>query len=224
MRALLVEDETQQAALLRHRLAEHAFSVDIAADGVEAMHLAASESYDIILVDDTLPDVDGYRVVAGIRREKQTPIFVLAESAAPDDRIRGLELGADDILAKPVAFPELLARIRGVLRRAPARSDLVVTVGDLRVDLLRRKVERGTRRIDLSRREFALLAHLAQHAGIVLSRAEIGAHVWDMNFDSDGNVVDVLVYRVRAKLEAAGAPRLLHAVRGVGYVLEARDA
>jgi len=225
MRILIVEDEPKAAAGVRKGLTEHDHVVDVANDGVEGVHLATSEDYDLILLDVDHPDDDDWSLLQGIRRQRQTPVFFLSGHAEVQDRVRGLDLGADDYLVKPFAFSELLARMRSVMRRGPVRADpVLLQVGDLRVDTVRRKVERAGQRIELTAKEYALLSYFMQHAGEVVSRTLIIEHVWDMNFDGDTNVVDVLVHRLRAKVDDLFAAKLIHAVRGVGYVFEARDA
>jgi len=224
MRILIVEDEPKAAACVRKGLTEHDHVVDVANDGVEGVHLATSEDYDLILLDVDHPGDDGWSVLQGIRRRRQTPVFFLSGHAEVQDRVRGLDLGADDYLVKPFAFSELLARMRSVMRRGPVRAEPMLQVADLRVDTLRRKVERAGQRIELTAKEYALLAYFMQHADEVVSRTLIIEHVWDMNFDGDTNVVDVLVHRLRAKIDDPYATKLIHAVRGVGYVFEARES
>jgi two-component system copper resistance phosphate regulon response regulator CusR len=173
-------------------------------------------------MDVMMPGMDGFSVLERIRRQSQTPVFFVSARDEVQDRVKGLELGADDYLVKPFAFSELLARIRTILRRGQALDDQVVRIADLEVDRLRRRVTRAGRRIELTAREYALLDYLVRHAGQVLSRTLIAEHVWDMNFDSDTNVVDVAVRRLRAKLDDPFADKLIHTLRGVGYVLESR--
>ena len=223
MRILIVEDEPKTAAYLKKGLGENGFVVDIAGDGETGLHLASSRIYDLVVLDAMLPGRDGWSVLQEMQREPRTPVLMLTARGSVADRVRGLEAGADDYLVKPFAFSELLARIRNVLRRAPLRQPDVLQIGDLTVDLTRQRAERNGRRLDLTPKEFKLLALLARRCGEVLSRTLIAEQVWDMNFDSDTNVVDVHVRRLRTKLDEPFPSPLLHTVRGVGYVLEARD-
>jgi two-component system copper resistance phosphate regulon response regulator CusR len=223
VKILVVEDEKKTAAYLNKGLAENGFVVDVARRGDDGLHLARTAAYDLIILDVTLPGLDGWSVLTELRQEgRQTPVLFLTARDAVPDRVRGLELGADDYLVKPFAFSELLARVRTLLRRGPARPPDTVRVADLELDLVRHRASRAGRRLDLTPREFALLALLARRAGEVLSRTLIAEQVWDMNFDCDSNVVDVHVRRLRAKADEPFEPRLIHTVRGVGYVLEAR--
>jgi len=222
MRILVVEDEVKTAAYLRKGLAESGFVVDVARSGTDGAHLAATQDYDLILLDVMLPGTDGWSILQSLRREKQTPVLFLTAKGTVDDRVKGLELGADDYLVKPFAFSELLARVRSILRRGTPRQSDVLRVADLEVDLPRHKVTRGNERIDLTAKEFTLLLFLMRRSGEVLSRTLIAEQVWDMNFDSDTNVVDVAVRRLRAKVDDPFKLKLIHNVRGVGYVLEER--
>ncbi|MFM9972251.1 MAG: heavy metal response regulator transcription factor [Burkholderiales bacterium] len=222
MRLLIVEDEPKTGDYLHKGLSENGFVVDVARNGVDGQHLALSGDYDLVVLDVGLPGIDGWGVLRAIRAKKQTPVMYLTARDRVDDRVKGLELGADDYLIKPFAFSELLARIRGLLRRGKARDPEQICVGDLVVDLLRHKVLRGGERVDLTAKEFALLALLARRSGEVLSRTLIAEQVWDMNFDSDTNVVDVAVRRLRAKIDDPHAAKLIHTIRGIGYVLEER--
>jgi two-component system copper resistance phosphate regulon response regulator CusR len=222
MRILIVEDEPKTAAYVSKGLTEHAYVVDVADNGIEGLHLATSGSYDLVLLDVMLPGADGWSVLEALRRQRQTPVLFLSARDAVADRVKGLELGADDYLVKPFAFSELLARIRTLLRRGGAHADQRVTIADLDVDLVRRRVSRSGERIDLTAKEYALLDYFVRHAGEVVSRTLIAEHVWDMNFDSDTNVVDVAVRRLRAKIDDPFAAKLIHTIRGVGYVFDAR--
>jgi two-component system copper resistance phosphate regulon response regulator CusR len=223
MRILIVEDEPKTAAYVSKGLSEHSYVVDVAHDGIEGLHLATSGPYDLILLDVMLPGADGWTVLEGIRRVRQTPVLFLSARDEVPDRVKGLELGADDYLVKPFAFSELLARIRTLLRRGAAPVEQRFRIADLDVDLARRRVWRGDTRIDLTAKEYALLEFFVRHAGDVVSRTLIAEHVWDMNFDSDTNVVDVAVRRLRAKVDDPFTTRLIHTIRGVGYVFDARD-
>ena len=224
MKALIIEDEAKTAAYLSKGLAEHGFVVDTASDGETGLLRARNGEYDVILVDVMLPGLDGWSVVAALRREGiEIPILFLTARDDVADRVRGLELGADDYLVKPFAFSELLARVRSIQRRIPARSPDRVRVADLEIDIPSRKVARGGKAIDLTSKEFLLLSLLARRAGEPLSRTIIADHVWGMNFDPGTNVVDVHVRRLRMKVDEPFPRKLIHTVRGVGYVLEERE-
>jgi two-component system copper resistance phosphate regulon response regulator CusR len=222
MRILIVEDERKTAEYLQQGLREHGFSVDHAGDGIDGLHLAAEENYQLVILDVMLPGRSGWEVLAELRKLKSTPVLFLTARDRVEDRVRGLELGADDYLVKPFAFSELLARIRTVLKRSPQREPEVLTAGDLELDVARRRVVRGGTRVELTAKEFALLHLLMQRQGEVLSRTMIAEQVWDMNFDSDTNVIDVAVRRLRAKVDESFPRKLIHTVRGAGYVLEER--
>ena len=223
MRILLVEDDRKTSAYLRRGLQENGFVVDHAAEGETGLHLATSSEYDLIVLDVMLPGLDGWEVVEGIRRAgRRTPVLFLTARDAVEDRVKGLDLGADDYLVKPFAFAELLARIRSILRRGPGRAAESVRVADLEVDVARRRASRSGRRLDLTPKEFALLALMTRRMGEVLSRTLIAEQVWDMNFEGDSNVVDVHVRRLRSKVDEPFGRPLIHTVRGSGYVLEER--
>ena len=222
MRILIVEDELKAAAYIRKGLSEHAYVVDVADNGIDGLHLATSGDYDLILLDVMLPGADGWSVLQAIRQTSQTPVFFLSARDAVADRVKGLELGADDYLVKPFAFSELLARIKTILRRGSAKADSLVQIADLEIDFVRRRVIRAGRRIDLTAKEYTLLDFFVHRVGEVMSRTLIAEHVWDMNFDSDTNVVDVAVRRLRAKIDDPFPDKLIHTVRGVGYLFEAR--
>jgi two-component system, OmpR family, copper resistance phosphate regulon response regulator CusR len=223
MRVLVVEDDKKTGAYLRKGLLEKGFVVDVASEGDDGLHLARTGDYDVIVLDVMLPRRDGWSVIAELRRcGKQTPTLFLTARDAVEDRVKGLELGADDYLVKPFAFSELLARVRSLMRRGSPRQQDTVQVADLELDLLRHKAARGGRRLDLTPKEFALLSLLARRAGEVLSRTFIAEQVWDMNFDSHTNVVDVHVRRLRSKVDDPFEQKLIHTVRGTGYVLEER--
>lgn len=220
MRILVIEDELKTSAYLKKGLEESGYLVDVATDGGSGLVLAQEEDYDVIVLDVMLPGMDGWAVVKALRATKTTPVLFLTARDDVTDRVHGLELGGDDYLVKPFAFVELLARVRTLARRGPPRESTVITVGDLEMDINRRRVRRGATRIDLTPREFALLQLLARRHGEVLSRTQIASYVWDMNFDSDTNVVEVAIRRLRAKVDDAFPVKLIHTVRGVGYVLE----
>jgi two-component system copper resistance phosphate regulon response regulator CusR len=222
MHILIVEDERKTREYLQKGLGESGYVVDTAADGVDGLHLALTGDYDLVILDVMLPGADGRQVLRALRREKPTPVMFLTARDELEDRVGGLELGADDYLVKPFAFAELLARVRTVLRRGAPREPEVLRIGDLEVDVIRRRARRGEDRISLTNQEFALLSLLARRAGEVLSRSFITSQVWDINFDTDTNVVEVAVRRLRAKLDDPYPRKLVHTVRGMGYVLEDR--
>lgn len=223
MRILIVEDEKKTAAYLYKGLCESGFVVEIAYDGEDGLYRAETEPFDLIILDVMLPRRNGWSVIEALQtRHIDVPVLFLTARDAVDDRVKGLELGADDYLVKPFAYSELLARIRCILRRGPERKSDIVRIGDLELDLLRHRAVRGGMRLHLTAKEFILLSLLVRHSGEVLSRALIASQVWDMNFDSGTNVVDVAVRRLRSKLDDAFDRKLIHTVRGVGYVLEER--
>lgn len=225
MRLLVVEDEGKTGDYLHQGLTEAGFRVALARNGLDGYHLAMTESFDLILLDVMLPDVDGWRIVRSLREAgRMTPVLFLTACDTVDDRVKGLELGADDYLVKPFAFSELLARVRSLLRRGviqPAASQL--QVADLILDLRKHVATRAGRKINLTQKEFALLELLVRHRDEVLTRSLIASQVWDMNFDSDTNVIDVAIRRLRAKIDDDFKPRLIHTVRGMGYKLEVSD-
>ncbi len=224
MRILVIEDEPKLADYLKKGLSEQSHVVDLARDGVDGLHLALEGVYDLIVLDVMLPGVDGFGVLAAVREQKDTPILMLTARDAVEDRVRGLEGGADDYLVKPFAFSELLARVQALLRRGRSQEPTLLRLADLELDLARRRAQRGGRRLDLTAKEFNLLALLLRRQGQVLSRTTLAEQVWDMNFDSDTNVIDVAVRRLRSKLDDPYDTNLLHTVRGMGYVLESRPA
>lgn len=223
MHILIIEDERKTAAYLHKGLAEYGFLVQPADNGEEGLALAESGGFDLIVLDLLLPRMDGWTVIRTLREHRiDTPVLILTARDAVADRVRGLELGADDYLVKPFAFSELLARVRSVLRRGPERHADVLKVADLEIDIARHRAVRAGRRLALTAKEFALLALLVRRSGEVMTRTLIAEEVWDMNFNSDTNVVDVAVRRLRAKVDDPFADKLIHTVRGVGYVLEQR--
>ena len=225
MRVLVIEDESGVAGFLKKGLGEASYAVDQADNGIDGLHKAVSETYDAIVLDLMLPGMDGFSVLREVRsREIGTPVICLTARDGVDDRIKGLDLGADDYLAKPFSFSELLARLRALLRRGRDLHPNPITVADLQVDVLARSVHRGDRRIDLSPTEFALLEYLARHAGQVLSRTMILEHVWDMNQDPMTNVIDVHINRLRKKVDQCFDRPLIRTIRGVGYVLRCDNA
>ena len=226
MRLLVVEDESKLAAYLKKGLVENGHVVDVANDGIDGRHLATEGDYDLIILDVMIPGIDGFGVLRDIRQTKTTPVLMLTARDKVEDRVKGLQEGADDYLVKPFAFSELLARVEALLRRGVlnkgTQSVTELQVGDLVLDLMRRKATRAGRRLDLTPKEFALLTLLLRRQGEVLSRTVLAEQVWDMNFDSDTNVVDVAVRRLRSKLDDPFPTPMLHTVRGMGYVLELR--
>lgn len=226
MRILLVEDELKLAEYLRQGLSESGYVVDVAHNGIDGRHLALSGEYDLILLDVMLPGMDGFEVLEAIRKIKPVPVLMLTARDQVEDRVRGLHDGADDYLVKPFAFSELLARVLALLRRGAGNTSVeatVLAVADLQLDLVKRKAMRAGERLNLTAKEFSLLTLLLRRQGQILSRTTLAEQVWDMNFDSDTNVVEVAVRRLRAKLDDPFPAKLLHTVRGMGYVLETRD-
>jgi len=229
MRLLVVEDEVKLAQYLHKGLSENGHVVDLAHDGIEGRRLATGGDYDLLLLDLMLPGVDGFGVLAALRGAgKSTPVLMLTARDKVEDRVRGLEQGADDYLVKPFAFSELLARVGALLRRGAAAHGLQpatsLSLADLEIDLLARRAARAQQRLDLTAKEFNLLTLLLRRRGQILSRTVLAEQVWDMNFDSDTNVVEVAVRRLRAKLDDPFPTKLLHTVRGMGYVLEERGS
>src|SRR5438105_11542401 len=221
MRILLVEDEKKTAAYLAKGLGEAGFQVTIARDGDEGLELALTRSFDLFIIDLMLPKRDGWSIVATLKRKEiRTPILLLTARDSVRDRVKGLELGADDYLVKPFAFSELLARVRSLLRRSPARRTGQLQIEDLKIDTRRHRATRHGVALDLTPKEFLLLAQLARSAGEVVSRKEIAEHVWDIDFNTDTNVVDVVVRRLRAKVDDPFKKKLVHTIRGVGYALK----
>jgi two-component system copper resistance phosphate regulon response regulator CusR len=222
MKALIIEDETKSGDYLRKGLGENDFVVDLARNGIDGLHLALTGDYDIIVLDVTLPGKDGWSVLQELRGNKDTPVIFLTARDSVEDRVKGLELGADDYLVKPFAFSELLARIRTLLRRGKLQHAEVLHIADLELDTVRRRATRALSRIDLTAKEFSLLHLFIRRQGEVLSRTFIAEQVWDMNFDSDTNVVEVAMRRLRAKIDDPFETKLIHTIRGMGYVMEDR--
>jgi len=221
LKILVVEDEPKTGSYLKQGLTEAGFTVDLVRDGNDGLHAAVTEPYDLLVLDIMLPGRDGWSVLGAIRETgNMMPVLFLTARDQVDDRVKGLELGADDYLVKPFAFSELLARVRTLLRRGKTKEPEVLRVADMELDLYRRRVMRSGKRIDLTAKEFALLELLLRRHDEVLPRSLIASQVWDMNFDSDTNVIDVAVRRLRAKMDDGFDPKLIRTVRGMGYVLE----
>lgn len=223
MKILLIEDDHKTADYLQQGLSESGYVVDRADNGVDGLHLARQCAYDLVILDVNLPQMDGWGVLASLRQHSDIRVMMLTARGRLTERVKGFDLGADDYLLKPFAFAELLARVRTLLRRGPMREAESYTIADLEIDVLRRRVSRGGQRISLTNKEFALLHLLASRQGEVLSRTLIASQVWNLNFDSDTNMVEVAVRRLRSKVDDPYMPKLIHTVRGVGYQLEAPD-
>ena len=222
MRILIVEDEPKLGAYVRKGLQESGFVTDLVVTGEDGLHQALEHSYDLVILDVMLPKIDGWTVLSKLRERKDVPVLMLTARDGVADRVKGLGLGADDYLVKPFAFAELVARVKSLLRRSPQRVDDVLCLADLEINVPKRRVTRADRRIDLTTQEFSLLHLLASRQGEVLSRSLIASQVWDMNFDSDTNVVDVAIRRLRAKMDDPFTRKLVHTVRGMGYLVEDR--
>jgi len=226
MRVLVIEDEAKLADYVKRGLSESGYTVDVARDGIEGRYLASEGDYQLVVLDIMLPGIDGFGVLAALREKRNTPVLMLTARDRVEDRVQGLQAGADDYLVKPFAFSELLARIAALLRRGPQHTETAqptrLSASNLEIDLLGRKAWRDGQRLELTAKEFALLTLLARRKGQILSRTTLAEQVWDMNFDSDTNVVEVAIRRLRAKMDDPFKPKLLHTVRGMGYVLEER--
>jgi two-component system copper resistance phosphate regulon response regulator CusR len=227
MRLLVIEDEVRLAEFLRKGLAEAGYVVDVAHDGIDGLHLAVEGTYDLVILDVMLPGKDGFEGLSSLRRVRRTPVLMLTARDSVEDRVKGLVDGADDYLVKPFSFSELLARVQALLRRGGSERDMQplssLRLADLELDMARRKATREGKKLDLTPKEFNLLVLFLQRRGQVLSRTVLAEQVWDINFDSDLNVVEVAIRRLRAKVDEPFAKRLIHTVRGMGYVLEERD-
>lgn len=225
MKLLIVEDERKTREYLQQGLSEAGFSVDMSASGDDGLHLADSHTYDLIILDIMLPGLNGFEFLKALRQQGlTTPVLLLSARDLVEDRVKGLELGADDYLVKPFSFAELLARVRTILRRGRALEKNEVQLADLQVDFLKRRVTRSGQRIDLTAKEFALLALLLRRQSEVYPRSLIASQVWDMNFDSDTNVVEVAIRRLRSKIDDNWDAKLIKTVRGIGYVLKDPNA
>ncbi|WP_110947081.1 heavy metal response regulator transcription factor [Pseudomonas bohemica] len=222
MRVLIIEDEEKTADYLHRGLTEQGYTTDVARDGIEGLHMALESEYAVIILDVMLPGLDGYGVLRALRARKQTPVIMLTARENVDDRIRGLREGADDYLGKPFSFLELVARLQALTRRSGGHEPVQISIADLWIDLISRKATRSGSRLDLTAKEFSLLSVLARRQGQILSKTSIAEMVWDINFDSDANVVEVAIKRLRAKLDGPFEQKLLHTIRGMGYVLESR--
>lgn len=222
MKILIVEDEPKTVAYLRKGLGEHGYAVEFASDGEDGLHMAETGDYDAMVLDVMLPRLDGVTLLERLRRHRDTPVIMLTARDGVDDRLRGLGAGADDYLVKPFSFLELVARLQAIMRRGRNEATQIA-VGDLHIDLIARRATRGGRRLNLTAKEFALLAVLARRRSQIVSKTAITELVWDINFDTNTNVVEVAIKRLRGKLDGPGQPKLLHTVRGMGYVLEHRD-
>ena len=222
MRLLVVEDESKTGDYLKQGLSEAGFQVSLARNGLDGHHLVMTELFDVIILDVMLPDVSGWKILQSLREaDNKTPVLFLSARDSIDDRVKGLELGADDYLIKPFAFAEVLARVRTLIRRGAVQTvDDILIVADLEMDIPKRKIQRAGKRILLSNKEFSLLELLLRREGEVLPRSLIASQVWDMNFDSDTNVIDVAIRRLRAKVDDDFTIKLIHTVRGMGYKLE----
>ncbi len=223
MRILVIEDDDKMAGLLSQGLQEAGFDVVIASDGASALATALATNYEAIVLDIMLPKLDGWEVLQALRRVKATPVIMLTARDSVADRVKGLQSGADDYLVKPFAFVELLARVKAVMRRGTAVSPTLMKVADLELDVVHRHAIRDNSRIELTGQEFALLNMLMQHYGTPLSRAMIAREVWGINFQTDTNIIEVAVRRLRSKMDNLNHRRLIHTVRGVGYILEDRQ-
>ncbi|WIF05307.1 heavy metal response regulator transcription factor [Serratia marcescens] len=223
MRILVVEDDIGTGDYLKKGLGEAGYSVDLARNGTDGLFRALEQDYDAIVLDVMLPGLDGWQIIEILRKKSDVPILFLTARDGVQDRIHGLELGADDYLIKPFSFTELVLRLRTLLRRGPAREADHYAIADLQLDVLRRRAVRQDQVIPLTNKEFMLLHLLVRREGEVLSRTQIASQVWDMNFDSDTNVVDVAIKRLRAKIDRPFDVKLIHSVRGIGYVCEPRS-
>lgn len=220
MKILLIEDESKTVDYLKRGLTEQGYSVDIATNGIDGLHLAATAEYDAIILDIMLPGMDGISLLRSLRPSCNTPVIILTARDAVSSRLEGFDAGADDYLVKPFSFLELLARLQVITRRVKTKEETHIYIGDLHIDLLSRRATRGSRRLDLTAKEFSLLEVLARRQSQIVSKTIITELVWDICFDTNTNVVEATIKRLRAKLDLEGEPKLLHTIRGMGYVLE----
>ncbi len=224
LKILVVEDEPKAADYLRQGLSESGYVVEVAHTGTDGLHLAVTGDHSLVILDVMLPGIDGFALLSALRTSRQVPVLMLSARGTTDDKVRGFDLGADDYLVKPFQFPELLARVRTLLKRGQSvATGQILQTADLEIDSIRHRATRAGQRIDLSAKEFALLTLLAQRVGQVLSRTQIASLVWDIHFESDTNVVEVAIRRLRIKIDDPFEVKLIHTVRGVGYVLEDRN-
>jgi two-component system copper resistance phosphate regulon response regulator CusR len=222
MRILLIEDELDAANVLAKGLREHAYAVDVANDGLHGLEMASTSDYDLFVLDVLLPGINGLEVCRRLRRQRlSTPVLMLTARGEPDQRVEGLDVGADDYLSKPYHFPELLARVRALLRRGPALASAVLRIEDLAIDTRSRHVERAGRTVQLTTKEYALLEYLARREGDVVGRADIAEHVWDDSFDPLSNLIEVYIQRLRRKIDDGASMKLIQTRRGAGYCLAA---
>ncbi|WP_410498862.1 heavy metal response regulator transcription factor [Chitinibacter sp. S2-10] len=225
MKILIIEDENQIASYIKKGLEEQGFSCLIAENGIDGLHCALEGDYSLIILDIMLPVLDGWAVLKAIRSKKETPVIILSARDRVDDRVRGFDNGADDYLIKPFAFPELYARINNILRRHQViNPSEVISIGGIEVDPIKHRAYVKGITIELSAKEFMLLLFFMRHSGKALTRSQIASHVWDINFDTDTNVIDVAVRRLRQKVELDPVTKYIHTVRGVGYIFELRNA
>lgn len=223
MKILLIEDEIKTVNYLKRGLSEQGWSVDSATDGLEGRHLATTKKYDAIILDIMLPSLDGINLLKSIRPTVKTPVIMLTAKDSVASRLEGFNAGADDYLVKPFSFLELVARLHAITQRVNSKEETHIYIGDLHIDLLSRRAFRGSRRLDLTAKEFSLLEVLAKRQAQIVSKTVITELVWDICFDTNTNVVEATIKRLRAKLETEGEPKLLHTIRGMGYVLENRS-
>lgn len=223
MKLLLIEDEVKTVEYLKQGLSEQGYTVDYASDGLDGLHLAATGDYDAIVLDIMLPGLDGIGILKSLRPSSSTPVIMLTAKDAVSSRLEAFNAGADDYLVKPFSFLELLARLQVITRRVRTKEETHIYIGDLHLDLMARRATRGKRRLDLTAKEFSLLEVLARRQSQIVSKTVITELVWDICFDTNTNVVEATVKRLRAKLDADNEPKLLHTIRGMGYVLELRD-
>ncbi|HXG01186.1 MAG TPA: response regulator transcription factor [Bacteroidota bacterium] len=221
MRILLVEDEKKVARFIQQGLEEEHYAVDVVHDGERGLQMALNENYDLLILDVMLPKLNGLELIKAVRaQQKTTPTLMLTAKSSTEDKVAGLDSGADDYLTKPFAFEELLARVRSLLRRGAQEKSIILRVGDLELDTVTHKAKRGGKTIELTAKEYALLEYLMRNKGRVLSRTLISEHIWDYTFDTGTNIIDVYINHLRNKIDEGFEPKLIHTVRGVGYVIK----